>query len=175
MIILALDLGRRLGWALGENPIDLRSGFEVLGKPGAPLDHMLGNLLRWLQAQFEKAEPALLVKEAPLSLAAFQRLGTGEDAVRAAYAQHGVVEATCNHWGVECRDVNVLVATKHFTGKASWGGRQERKRAIIARCHALGYLKRDETTDDNESDALAVWDWAQATIARKPPQELILF
>lgn len=124
-------------------------------------------LVRFLNQRLKTDRPAVVVKEAALSLAAYRELGTGEDAIRSAYGLSAVVTGVCGFYGVPCRDVSVAVATKHFTGMVRHGGRAARKKAIIAQCKALGYLPKD-CLDDNRADALAMWDWACAHLARSP-------
>jgi drug/metabolite transporter superfamily protein YnfA len=175
MFIIGLDVGRRMGFAEGEaGSKHPHSGSAQLGKVRAGIDESFGELLQWLDDAFRRRRPDLVAVEAPLSLRAYTKLGTAEDAVRAAYGQHAIIEAICWRWGIERVEVPVLTVRKHFTGKASHRGREFGKVAVISRCIQLGYVGRDED-DDNRCDALAVWDWASATIGKKPPEELVLF
>lgn len=184
MQILALDLGRVTGWAKGAtNSVPPASGSVELAKATqspsvalAELQEWFSERSNWAIAFSERSDWRidLVVKEAPLSLKACARLGTSEDAVRAAYGQHAIIEALCEHWGLRCIEVPVVTVTKHFTGKSAWGGRAERKRAILARARALGYIERN-CRDEDRADALAIWDWAQAVYGKARPKELKLY
>lgn len=177
-VLVGLDVGRLLGVAVGVPGMIPASYSVALAKPSAGLAAQLGNLiavcdllLAGRDPRDPKAEPgpkpAMVVKEAPLSLAAFSDHRVAEAVVRSAFALHGVIAGMCVRHGVECRDAYEATVTKHFTGKGRWGGRAERKAAIIRRCRLLGYVPAD-CADEDRCDALAVWDWASATIARAP-------
>jgi hypothetical protein len=118
--------------------------------------------------------PVLVVKEEAFSLAAFRDHQVGEDGVRSAYGFAAIVAGICGAYGVPCRDARIATVTKHFTGTAFHGGRAGRKAAILNQCKAVGYLSRD-CLDDNQADALAIWDWACAHLARTPPRVLTLW
>jgi len=166
MLILALDNGYRTGFAEGEaGGRPSRSGSEKVDVP---------ELLRWLNKAFKRQLPRLVVVEDVLPLKAYARLGTAEHSVYDALRRRGVVEACCGLWGVELRAAPVLAVRKHFTGRVSHGSQKDGKRATIMRCRQLRYIANDEA-DEDRCDALAIWDWASATIARRPPRELVLF
>lgn len=166
MLILALDLGFKTGWAEGE-------AGELPSRSGSVPLHLF-EFLEWLNNGFKRARPRLVVVEDYLPLAAYQRLGTAEHAVYDALMRRGALEACCGLWGIELRAVDVNHARKHFTGKRTHGSREANKRATILRCRQLRYVGPEET-DEDRCDALAVWDWASASLARKPPRELVLF
>ena len=177
-IIVGLDIGRLLGVAVGAPGGAPASYSIVLAKPSAGLAAQLGNLIAVMglllagrDPRDRSAEagprPRLVVKEAPLTLAAFSDHRVAEAVVRSAFALHGVVAGMCARYGVECRDVNEATVTKHFTGKGRHGGRAARKAAIVSRCRLLGYVP-DDCRDEDRCDALACWDFATATYARAP-------
>ena len=132
------------------------------------------DLTGWLNAKLQDIRPRLVVVEDVLPLKAYARLGTAEASVYDAVKRAGIVEGLCAHWKIQHRAISVLEVRQHFTGERSHGGRDEAKRATIARCRQLGYVPLDET-DDNRCDALALWDWASARIGRKAPKVLTLF
>ena len=167
MRVIGLDLGRLMGFAAGVPGEVPESCTVELSKPGIGRVVQSSNLLAFMGKTLRETKPDLVVKEAPFRLAAFKDHGVGEDVVRSAYSLHGIVEAICHRHGIPCEDVAVATYTKHFTGTSKHGGRAKRKAAIIARCAQLRYVP-PHCKDDNRCDALAVWDWASATLAKKP-------
>jgi len=161
-IIFALDLGsRRSGFAKGrpgEKPV---SGTAVLKKDHERRAVALGNLVAFLDAEWRKDKPSLVVTEAPPALQGFANMGNSEATVRATYGLHAIVEALCARHGILHDEVHDATARKHFLGKGRMGDRQETKNAVIARCHLLGLMPKD-CRDDNRADALCVHDWACA-------------
>ena len=172
--VIGLDAGRRLGFAAGLPNAVPESFTVVLSKSDAGLAVQAGNLIAFLDKRFREDRPALVVKEAPFSLAAFSDHHVNEAAVRSAFGLHCIIDGMCQRYGITCREIAEVTVTKHFTGKARHGGRPARKRAIINRCRLLGYVAAD-CSDEDRCDALAVWDWACATLARVPPRELHMF
>lgn len=183
--LVALDVGRLLGVAVGAPGMIPTSYTVTLAKPSAGLPAQLGNLIAVMDILLTGRDPrdpgspagpkpAMVVKEAALTLAAFSDHRVAEAVVRSAFALHGVIAGMCVRHGVECRDANEATVTKHFTGNARWGGRAARKAAIVRRCQALGYFGRD-VNDDDRADACAVFDFASHTFARVSPKELRLF
>jgi hypothetical protein len=172
--IVGLDLGRKTGFAIGlpgETPRSLSINLNK-GKGGRSVT--FGNLIGFLDGEFRKERPALVVKEAPVSLQAFKTLGMGEAVVRGTYALHGIVEGLCARWKIPCREEHDATVRKHFIGKGRLGKREATKAAVISRCWQLGYLPRGEH-DEDRADACAVWDWACAHVAMIAPKELFLF
>lgn len=170
-MILALDLGQRMGIATGSPGNKPASRSVVLKAKDASPDVAGASLLALLDGQFRAQPPRLVVKEAPLHLAAFARLGNAEATVRLTYALHGVVEGMCRRYGIAWQEVAPATVRKHFVGD---GGlkRDDAKAAVLARCKLLKYLDKD-CQDEDRADSLAVWDWA-ASQARTPA-ELHLF
>lgn len=173
--ILGLDLGRLTGVAEGE-PHTIRplSRTWTLSDPRDGLAVQAVELTRLLNKRFlEAPRPSLVVVEAPLGLAAFRALGASEASIRSAYALAAIVAGIAGIFMIPVREAGVGQVTKHFTGKVRHGGRDERKRAVISRCRMLGYVPPD-CVDEDRCDALAVWDWACAHLARRP-REVVLF
>jgi hypothetical protein len=171
--IFALDLAIRTGFAVGlvgERPHSIS---VALKRPDEPRAVALGNLVAWLDSAWRKEKPALVVKEAPLSLQAYRNLGNSEDRVKMDYALHGIVEAMCNRFGITCEQWHVASVRKHFIGRSMLGDRAATKAAVVQRARVLGYIPRD-CTDDNRADALALWDFAAARHGRRDPK-LVLF
>ncbi|MDP2618592.1 MAG: hypothetical protein Q8P46_00205 [Hyphomicrobiales bacterium] len=172
--IIGFDVGRLLGFAAGMPGTMPESSTVALSKPGGALSLQAANLIAFLDKTFREYRPALVAKEAPFSLAAFSDHHVNEAAVRSAFGLHCIIDGMCQRFGIPCHESAVATVTKHFTGKARHGGRTPRKRAIMQRCRVLGYVPAD-CRDEDRCDALCVWDWAAATLARVPPKELVLF
>jgi len=169
--IIGLDLGRHTGFAAGVPNEKPRSLTVTLTRGRAAA---LSDLIEFLDREFRVRKPAIVLKEAPLSLQAFKQLNMGEAVVRMTYALHGVVEGICERWRVRCCEQADSTIRKHFIGKGRLGNREATKRAVISRCIQLGYLSRSSEEDDR-ADALAAWDYAGAHIARIAPAALHLF
>ena len=160
-MIFALDLGVTSGFARGK-PGDVPvSGTVRLKKPSESIDVAYANLIAFLCEQFEAHRPVLVIKEKMLALQAFAAMGNGEANVRAHGGYHAIVEGLCVRFGIPWDDVPDSTARKHFIGIGRTGDRDETKRAVIARCHALKLMPAD-CHDDNRGDALAIHDWACA-------------
>lgn len=172
--IFALDLATRTGFAVGPAGSVPESGSVRLKRPGEPRGIALGNLIAFLDERWRKERPGVVVIEAPLPLQGFAALGNAEATVRMTYGLSGVVEAMCARYGIPFEEVRDSTARKHLTGSGRFGDRETTKRAVLGRCIALGYLPKN-CTDDNRSDACCVFAWAEAHIARKPPNELHFF
>jgi hypothetical protein len=168
--IFALDLGSRCGFATGTAGAIPRSGTVILKKPDEPRAVALGNLIHWLNEQWSRARPSLVVSEAPFSLQAFKDHANAELTVRMTYALHGIVEAMCVRFALPHQEIHPATIRKHFLGRARMGTRAESKAAVVARCHLLGYFPK-ECRDDNRGDACALWDYAAVTA----PKKLYLF
>jgi hypothetical protein len=172
--IFAVDVGRLTGFAAGR-PGEIPRSFTVtLSTPRAGLAVQASNLIAFLDRELREDRPALVAKEAPFSLAAFSDHRVAEAVVRSAYGLHCIIEAVCQRFGIPCHEAAESTITKHFTGRGRHGGRAARKRAIVARCKLLGYVPAD-CADEDRCDALAVWSWAEATLARVSPKEIRLF
>ncbi len=160
--VLALDLGRRMGWAIGNAGARPDSGAHVLGDSQA---EQAGTLIAWLQEVMRAGEPELVIKEAALSLAAFKKLNNSEASVRAAYGRDMIVEGMCHRFGIRCQTAKPSQIRRHFIGKAHAGDRESTKRAVIVRCRQLGYVE-PLCRDDDMCDALAAWDLATSVMGK---------
>lgn len=171
-MIIALDLGTRMGVASGIVGAVPRSYAKVLKAPDAPREVAYATLLALIEETFRADLPDLLVKEKPLSLGAFASVNSSEANVRLTYGLHAVVEAMCARYRVKWHEESTDKVRKHFTGRARWPSRDEAKAAVVARCHLLGYLPKD-CHDDDRGDACAIFDWA--TSQSRSPANLHLF
>jgi Holliday junction resolvasome RuvABC endonuclease subunit len=164
--IFALDLASRTGYAAGPVGDVPRSGTVILKKPGDPSAVAFGNLIAWLNEQWTRERPALVVTEAPFSLQAFRDHSNAEATVRMTLGLHGIVGGMCHRFGLPLKEFHPATIRKHFLGRGRMGSRAEMKSAVVARCHLLGFMPRD-CHDDNRADAIATWDYTAASPASK--------
>jgi len=177
MKILALDLAIRSGFAFGvagNAPRTIRSGVVVLKDSDDGREISYANLIAWLDERFRADRPDLVVKEAPLNLQGYRNLGNAAATVRITFGLHAVVEGVCARFRIRCEEAADATIRKHFIGRANCGSRAATKAAVVQRCHALGYMPREATSDDR-ADAIAIWDFAAATFGRRQPHDLVLF
>ena len=172
--IFALDLGVRCGFACGRPNVSPRSGIVLLKQAKEPRAIAGANLMAWLCDEWGKEQPALVVKEAALPLQAYKDRGNSEDAVKMAYALHGIMEALCVRFCVPCESVHPATIRKHFIGQGRAGSRTATKAAVVQRAILLGYIPRG-CTDDDRADACSIWDFACAAYAQRIPATLHLF
>lgn len=175
--VWAFDLATKTGFCAGPPNTIPRSGTVILKKPGEERAVAFGNLIAFLDIEWSARPPGLVAVEAPFHLGASQEQTNSADAVRMAYGLHGVLGGMCCRCGVPLEEVPSSVWRKHFLGyghRRKGEGADAIKLAAVARCHLLRYFPRNKT-DHNRADACGVWDWACATLARAPPQELVMF
>jgi hypothetical protein len=158
--VLALDLATTTGFAIGAAGTDvnyagIRSGSIRL--KGETADERGAALLKFMRDLY-RVEPYLhVVYEAPLATAHM----AGKTNVNTTMLLFGlamIAGATAIALGVRpdrIRRARPDDVRRHFLGVRSAGGRDETKRAVMARCRALG---RDPG-DDNEADAIALLDY----------------
>lgn len=168
MIVMAFDIAGRTGIAYGRAGETPRATAVDLGK-GRGDAAQFARMIRATNELLTKYRPDIVVYEGPVG-------GPRTSHFLVGLAACFVGEAA--RLGHKPIDLNLGSVRKHFLGKhittrsmpgASKGAvRQEIKRAVIARCHALGWPVRD----DDEADACALWDYASATIGRAQAKPL---
>lgn len=180
-LILALDPATVTGWAMGAAGEVPSYGKVRLKKPDEHPRAAAFNLMCFLADIFRAEVPDLVVWEEPMPPVFHANRAAKTGLVQQNNASmimptllDGVLWACCKRKGVECVAVNRMKVLKHFTGKAKWGGRDEAKRAVVARCHLLRIMPQTEKNDDI-ADAIAIHDWASATHYRISPNEVVLF
>ena len=180
-IIWGLDLATRTGFACGAPGCAApRSGTVILKRKGEGRQVAFANLIAFLGREWSAERPALVVKEASLSLEAFKQLGMSEDQVRLQFGLHSIVEGLAVRFGVPIgvnpatgRDPTDSTIRKHFLGIGKLGTRAETKAAVITRCRLLKMMPDDG--DDDRADAIATFDWACAHLARSPARAFAFF
>jgi hypothetical protein len=147
MVILALDLGQRTGWALRQSSGVITSGsneFRPGRFEGAGMAFLRSG--RWLEE---------MRSFAPLEAIAFEEVrahkGTLAAQVYGGFAAH--LTAWCERQSVPYLGVPVATIKRHATGKGN-----APKEDVIRAVRAQGFLPKD----DNEADALALLAWAIA-------------
>src|SRR3954469_16219461 len=116
MLVLALDVATRTGWALGEPGEKPRIGWSRLKKPDDPVHVAWRNAGFFLKDLFLLDRPDLIVAEAPLAAAA-QR---SDAAATLQLGAIGVVVFMAAAYEIRLEFANAQTVSKHFTGKARW-------------------------------------------------------
>lgn len=185
MLILALDLAKRTGFAIGRAGETPRVGAKVLASKEEPVEAGAQELGRFLRDAFVLEKPDMIVVEHWLH----PKANRSGDAVIWQMLLHGAVHGVLGCY----RDVRFESPTptevrNHFCGRASaearsrapssWrakkAARDATKAMVIDRAIALGYLPKTRR-DDDIADACALFDWASVRVGRAPPRSLVLF
>lgn len=186
MIILALDVATRTGWAYGPAGEPPKIGAIKLRGPDDPLTVASNNVGYFLRDRFIFGKPDLVVYEQPLdprAKATMQDRGgraQNSASIMLPFLNMGVIEFICHLYGVRVAPSNRQRVLKHFTGQAKFPGRnydesrRNAKEAVIKQCHVLK-LVPPTCRDEDICDAVAIHDWASHTFARFQRRELVLF
>jgi Holliday junction resolvasome RuvABC endonuclease subunit len=146
-IVLALDLGSTLGWAL------TISGQAMSGTESFKLGRFEGGGMRYLR--FVRWLDDLMRFTGPISTVYFEevRRHKGADAAHAYGGFMAQLTAWCERHAVPYQGVPVGTIKKFATGKGN-----ANKEAMIDAAKRWGHAP----TDDNEADALALLHWSMA-------------
>lgn len=161
--VLAFDLAGSVGVAYGQAGGVPRSTTVNIGSRG-PEGERLATMLRATRAFLTEFPPDVLAYEAPVG---------GPKTSHFLVALVGCFVGQATLMGFEPRSCAIASVRKHFLGRhlthadypRGWTRAQSRaaiKAAVIARCGLLGWHPKS----DDEADALAVWDYAAATLGR---------
>lgn len=173
--ILSLDLGKSCGWAFGDrNAKAPESGVVLLQSKGETRSSAMGNLIAFLDGRLRINKPALIVREAPFTLAAYLKTKNSNDRVRMDYGLHGILEGMADRYAVPLEHVYAATVRAYFLGRANMGKRADTKRAVVERCHLLGLMPRTSSSDDR-ADATATWYWAVSHYGHQHADKLFLF
>lgn len=149
MKILALDLGTKTGWAFGDTKDDSQvySGVQDFSlKRGESSGMRLLNFDKWIYDMLAKHKPQVVGYEMP-----HQR---GGHATQLLLGMLGILHVACVKAGVQYSSVHSATLKKFATGS----GRASKEEMISA---AMKKFRRALLIDDNEADALHIWDWAR--------------
>lgn len=165
-LVLALDLATVTGWALGEPGAVPEHGSYRFARRASSHEAIFGNAMAWATQMIEHHKPSLIVWEAPLSTS-FTRGRTNSDTTTVLHGLPAVIGAVAFRLGVyDVRKAETKDVRNHFLGCNP--KRVKAKPMVMQMCAARGW----SVADDNEADALAVWDFMCAlldpTLARQP-------
>jgi hypothetical protein len=161
--ILALDLARVAGWALG-TPADnkpMSGSIEIVREDAS----MAKLFCEWRIAlrDFLSINPdiGLVVFEAPIL--PFMKQGqTNINTIRRLVGLASVTEELLySLQRYDIREARVADVRSHFIG-SNRHRREEAKKLTIQRCRVLGW----DPKDDNAADALALWDYQIACLRK---------
>ena len=151
MLVLALDLSLRCGWALGHPHEKPLWGVWELGDPDRYGD---GRRFSCLAASLEDAiavhNPDEVIYESPIS--------RKQTSARLLICLGGMVELVCYEKGVPYTEEHVATVRKAVIGRGGFRATddatasQQAKAAVGAWCHSRGW----RVTDHNSADALVL-------------------
>ncbi len=137
MVILALDIASKTGWAVvDENGKIIESGVEKFS--GNTRGEKLSSFCAWLYFTCKSFNPSCIVAEKPF----FRGAGT-----RLLMPMVGLAEMSAHRSNAAFLEVANPTIKKYITGNA-----KAEKQEVISAINALGY----EPEDDNEADAIAL-------------------
>lgn len=161
MRVLALDLATTTGVTIGASGEAPRAWSVDLGR-GKTEDARFSNVLRLTQGLIREHKPDLIVGEAAIGGPKSSAYLIGLVAcVRGAAFNFDVRYEPAYLSTVRKHFLGKSLTTKHFPHLKPAAAKKAIKAEVIKRCELLGW--RPET--DDEADAMAIWDWAQATFA----------
>ena len=174
-LIFTLDLATRTGWAKGrsgEKPssgaFDLKTASESI-----TIGKLCNRLCQRLLKHWDDEKPMIVVAEELMRLSGFALNKNSEENVKTQISLHAAAMMAADISGVRLVYAHPSTVSKHFVDH---GGlkRAEKKAAFVKRAQLLGYIEKSNF-DDNQADALAVWDYACAKYSRAIPAELHFF
>lgn len=157
--VLALDLARKTGWAIGAPGGRPRSGVVRFASDGASHEAVFAAAYDWVRAMIEDEHPRTVVWEAPLP-SSFMRGKTNAATTALLFGLPAVVGLAC--WSRDVLDLRQATPAEvraHFIGRNMKS--KDAEIATKAQCRRLGWSYQD----DNECDALALWDYVAALVA----------
>ena len=158
--ILAIDLATRTGWCRGHVGEFPEFGSVNFGKTGKVIncsDAVFASAMAWMSDLIADDVPDVVIIESLLPPEAMKNRTSRQVRDRLA-GLHGVIRAVARWRGVgEIAEASVGQVRAHFIGTRSLG-RDQAKKAVVARCHRLGW----DVDNDNEADACALWSYACA-------------
>jgi hypothetical protein len=165
MLILALDLARVTGFAVGAAGSVPKSGSWSLRQQGEDMRFeppaLVLNIIRLLDGR----RPDVIVVEEALEAAAKWKGGHAMSwSLKSQHRLHGALEAFAGVSRIRKVDVASNTVRKFCCGRASAGGRVETK-AMVRDAMVSAGLVPAGTKDTDRTDAVAVWRWAEDAVA----------
>lgn len=155
MKILALDLATKTGWAFGDSDGDIThiySGVQDFSpKRGESKGMRLLHFDRWIYQMLAEYDPKVVIYETPHH--------QGGHATEVLLGLVGILQKAACEAKIEYASVHSSTLKKFATGSGRASKEQMKMRAI----QRFGR----QIEDDNEADALHIWDWARENIARR--------
>jgi Holliday junction resolvasome RuvABC endonuclease subunit len=146
LIVLALDLGAKTGWALAGSDRAITSGTVEFKN-----DRWQGGGMRFLRFKHWLTEIKQMAGRLDAVFVEEVRRHAGVDAAHAYGGYLAHVTAWCEHHQIPYEAVPVGTIKRHATGKGN-----ANKAAMIEAMRERGFAP----ADDNEADALALLGWA---------------
>ena len=174
--ILALDPAAVTGWCLGVAGEQPEYGHVRLAPPGSSIGRELAELRKFVETKLATEPVTAICFEAPyVPVPRKPRFGKAGNAVvqgagpppmnaltvRRLSALAGVIEMVAWEYGILCREVTTQQASAYFTGHGRWGGRAQKKAAVVAMAKRFGWA----VENDNDADALAIFCFAESVLA----------
>jgi len=154
--ILALDLGKRTGFAYGATARQPVSGSVQLGKPGASHGQIASNFKAFLHGQVDMLRQVdVITFEAPLPPQAQSAMASA----RILYGLSWQLEQYAHAMGIKCFEATVQEIRQFFIGHGRLKS-DDAEYAISRKCKMLGW----SPCDHNAADALALWSYQAAII-----------
>ncbi len=178
MKLLALDLGRSLGWCLGDSGVIPASGSLLLRKRDDANALAVGALGRWLRdCVRQKGKPDMIIVEHWMSPKAQKAVAIIEDSLRL----NGAVHAIAGVYGIPVAEPYPATVRSQVCGKPYAEGESARtgrkmsntKWLVIDAMVFRGYLPKG-CEDDDRADASALWCWGEANYAKVAPERFVL-
>ena len=177
-LVMGLDLGSRVAWALGHPNSRPRSGAFVARERNRPMwegSNKLGDKLEHLfEVKGGVYRPRLLVFERPFI--AGQKHAQVADLM---VSMGAIVHFMCSRYAVECREAASSTISKFCMDKGTWakeeGGRTSRKIAIQNWVQKMDLLDAEEVGDADKADACLIWYYACHGVFKAPVKELYFF
>ena len=184
MLIAALDLATRTGFALGEAGSVPQSCSVTLKRPGEGPEIACFNLVAFLRDRLVFGVPDIAVIEDFLNPVA----QPSADAAILHLMLHGAAQGFLRSHGIRVETVAAATWRKHFVGASSAEPRSKGPRTAkqkadaraaikalsVKRARLLGYIPAD-SRDDDRAEACGIFDYAGAVYGRRAPSFLTMF
>lgn len=153
MKVIAFDMGRAMGVAIGDIYGAPTCHTEILGDTNSPQSSRFCQLLRVVNSLIEKHKPDAVVIEKPIAAGVVGKAARVEQA----FGYRGVIYATAHLRGVRKIDeFEVQSIRAYMIGNGNLKS-SVAKPAIQAKCREFGW----DVSDFEQSDAAAVWHMAR--------------